>query len=468
MPFLVDASASLEEYRGLNRLYRLKGMNSLMMDSMGMDSPDQSSPVPDYVNESEMSVRAIISTPAVDRVGDILLPSGCQLDDYRKNPCVYWNHGLDQNLTTPIGKSEDPNGNLDVQITDAAVVAKCWFARSDVAAAQIFQLICERVVRATSVRETPLKSRQIFRNGQAVTEVSLWNMEEWSAAGVGVNPEALMKSLDRGRLDNRPILPSIYKSLTALLPQQPATSIGGFVETDSKLKSEGTTMADDEKEKTPADETTQETSAQAAEPEPGGDSDTADHPLGKQIIDATHSGLKSLCKCLNSADTPVMENKELKPQLAGVNDALQSQMKALEGMHTEHYPDFKSMLKSDDMDSDDSGGDSSDDSDSTMKAFLAGVNNAQLQVVGIPFRLKSMLNDKNLTKAQKKSIGDIADHLTRLVSQSKSYKPKVVEVKTESVSKSIPAKPDDSIERQRIAAEMKAIQDQLKQKTSAV
>lgn len=48
-----------------------------------------------YVDRSAMSARAIISTGTIDRVGDLLIPQGCRLDNFIKNPVVLWAHGLE-------------------------------------------------------------------------------------------------------------------------------------------------------------------------------------------------------------------------------------------------------------------------------------------------------------------------------------------------------------------------------------
>lgn len=448
-------------------------MKSLLMDSIGLDSPNTSSQIPDYVSESEMSFRAIISTPAVDRVGDVLLPSGCKLDKYRLNPCVYWNHGLDDGLTTPIGKSEDPNGNLDVLVTNENVVAKCWCSRSDRAAAQIFQLICERIVRATSVRETPLKSRQLIRNGQQVTEVSLWEVEEWSAAGIGVNPEALMKCLDRNRLDGKPIIPSIMKSLNAILPKKPATSIGGFVEKPmSTLKTDPNEMSSDgnpvnsniesdsppdkDEEKKPADEVADDKKETAAEVEPGGDSPgnpDEDGKLGRQAIGYCHDTIKSLRGNIRSA-MKSMEHEKVKDGLQDVHDELGKQKDTLEGMRGEHYPD-SSQLKSED-ESDGGGGDEDgDDSDSDMKSLLKSHSAKKYQIQAVKADLKSLSKSKSLTVKEKKLVDENIARIDRLIEESKVHAPAKI--------KSLPAeqsKPTPAVDEAE-AVKIKALEDRL-------
>ena len=173
-----------------------------------------------------MSATAVISTASIDRVGDALIPRGCRLDNYAKNPVVMWAHGL-EGITQPIGTSRDASGNLAVFVSDEDVRATSWFSQKSLAAAQIFELIDEGIIRATSVRETPIRSR-IQRNPVAgdVLVVEEWDLEEWSWCAVGVNPDAVAKALYRNRLGGQPIIPSIVKSLTAVAPSYTRFGIG--------------------------------------------------------------------------------------------------------------------------------------------------------------------------------------------------------------------------------------------------
>lgn len=58
-----------------------------------------------------MSARAVINTPREDREGDVIVPRGVHLDNYRNNPVVLWEHGLGE-LTRPIAKCQQPDGKL--------------------------------------------------------------------------------------------------------------------------------------------------------------------------------------------------------------------------------------------------------------------------------------------------------------------------------------------------------------------
>src|SRR5258708_3531667 len=59
----------------------------------------------DGVNERLMSVKCIASDIDLDRVGDIVIPEGGDLTNYRRNPAVCLNH---QAYPLPIAKARNP------------------------------------------------------------------------------------------------------------------------------------------------------------------------------------------------------------------------------------------------------------------------------------------------------------------------------------------------------------------------
>ncbi|MHC4745028.1 MAG: hypothetical protein ACYS8Z_24185, partial [Planctomycetota bacterium] len=54
------------------------------------------------VDAEERTVTAVISTGAIDRDGEVLLPKGVVLEAYLKNPVVLWAHDY---WDKPIGKA---------------------------------------------------------------------------------------------------------------------------------------------------------------------------------------------------------------------------------------------------------------------------------------------------------------------------------------------------------------------------
>ena len=82
------------------------------------------------VDEQERTVTAVISTGAIDRDNEILLPKGADFEQYMKNPVVLWAHSYGE---VPIGKA------LWIKKTWKNIKAKLQFADTP-QAEEIYQL----------------------------------------------------------------------------------------------------------------------------------------------------------------------------------------------------------------------------------------------------------------------------------------------------------------------------------------
>ncbi len=408
------APATIDDF--LERRPRFSGCHYKLLPagrSLAIDVSGQPS-----IDRQAMSARSVISTATIDRVGDLLIPRGCQLDNYVKNPVVMWAHGM-EGIAPPIGTSRDPDGNVAVIITDDDVQATCWFSQKSLEAAQIFELIDEGIVRATSVRETPIKSH-LQRDPIAgdVLIVEEWDLEEWSWCAIGVNPDAVAKTLHRNRLGGQPIAASIVKSLISVAPTSKRWGIGLPME---KTNMDPGRPNDDDGATAVADE-------QTTEPiDDDSGSDAENEPYGSTVVAAVHASLAAAIHNIEEAMGP-LENPPVKEGLTEILTALQSQMAAVEGLHSVNYPDQDS-LKADDNEGDGSG--------ESMKAFLAAGRIAPLQVLGLGSRLKRLVGATNLTLDQRRTLGDVARQMTRLVSQSKSYQQDADATKIAALQKSI-------------------------------
>lgn len=137
-----------------------------------------------------------ISTDAVDRDGDVVLPGGGDFRHYRDNPVVLWTH---QHQVPAIAKS------LWERVEGHGVLACPQFAQTDFAQ-EIFELYADEILRAWSVGFLPRLERGFTRDELAARPewtkarnvVALWEMVEYSGCNVPINPDALRLSLSRG------------------------------------------------------------------------------------------------------------------------------------------------------------------------------------------------------------------------------------------------------------------------------
>lgn len=439
----IDFEQIVTHDRGIGFQRRLKGLDGEYLKGTVIDNPSTEI---SNIDLNRMCASAVISTATLDRVGDVLVPEGCELTDYEKNPVVLWSHGLEMGIPFPVGTARDPISNeLSVQIKSDSVTSWCFFSQSYAPAVQIFGLIDEKIIRATSVRETPINASQRFKDGQTILYVPKWGLEEWSWCAVGVNPDAVRKCLDRNRIDGKQIVEPIYKALVPLAAKLKKPGKGfdmaGLKASNPNdlMQSDKSTKAEDE---TPQDEggssgdakNTDDTGGEVApEAEAGGeppkDVDPKDAPYGKQLIDSTHDGIKSICKCLNEGVGDQLEHEGVKSDLADVNDSLKSMMAGLQASHAKHYPRFKCNLKSDDMDE----GDSADEDE--MKSFLAGSVLHRSSLAGMRHELKRLGDATNLNTAQKSLLKRLVGQCDRTMKSAKEFAP--TQGNTESSLKSV-------------------------------
>jgi len=150
------------------------------------------------------SFTAAISTNAVDRDGEVLMPQGMDATEFYKNPAVFWNHDYKR---PPIGKQIGKFKRDDTGIIASAEFAKRpddivgpWFPD------EIRGLVRAGVIRGISVGFSEVEGgcRQATKIdkdhfGAAVSRVfSMWKLLEWSIAPLQSNPDALIQASHKG------------------------------------------------------------------------------------------------------------------------------------------------------------------------------------------------------------------------------------------------------------------------------
>tara|TARA_R110002051_G_scaffold319494_1_gene403640 strand:+ start:1161 stop:2024 length:864 start_codon:yes stop_codon:yes gene_type:complete len=143
------------------------------------------------------TVTAKISTTSIDRDGEVLLPSGIDLKDFRKNPVVLLNH--DQG-GLPVGRA------LSVKRQSDGIIAEVQFAERPAGHPSsvewipdtVFNLFQQGILKAFSVGFIPLEMREptdkdYKKFGDDVRNViSKWSLLEFSVVNVPANQDALV------------------------------------------------------------------------------------------------------------------------------------------------------------------------------------------------------------------------------------------------------------------------------------
>lgn len=446
--------------RALNRFCKLLSGSDLI--AYGLDIGEAK------VDTKTMTVGpVVISTPVVDRVGDVLPPLGLRrIDEYRANPIVHWEHGLsgEEGGSMPIANSEDADGNFALSITDGGVIAAARFHGKTKLSEQVFTLIDDGVIKATSVRAEPLKTHMVRdENGELVLVMDEWYMPEWSFGAMGVNPETLLKTVRDEKIRGQSLDASLLKSFRPLVPVLTATTVaGGMPDHLKALPPKDAKDDDDEKPKPtegdegkppakptgdapppaaaktddappadaasdappaddkPVDQGTDEATAADAEP-PADDVNTSKY--GSQVLTAFHQKLAELTALLAEASGPV-ENPDVKVATDGILHVMSELSKTVEDLHGKVYGE----QLGGGMDQQQPASDPPPDEEA-IKSFLASGRVPVVTFKGCAYGLKTLLRDRTLSDEHRKTIVEHLERLTAFEVTAKSH----VEARTKSL-----------------------------------
>lgn len=154
------------------------------------------------VLKKERAVISYISTAAIDRDREQLIPSGVILDNYRKNPVVLWGHDY---KSIPIGK------NVWIKSDGRGLIAKTIFAKNE-RADEIYRGYTEDVggtgplLKAWSVGFIPIEVEDVeIRDARDAREkpkriYPKWELLEYSGVPIPSCPEALTLAIEKGAI----------------------------------------------------------------------------------------------------------------------------------------------------------------------------------------------------------------------------------------------------------------------------
>lgn len=147
----------------------------------------------------------VFSDEKPDRAGDIILQSGWQLANYKRNPVVLWGHanGIDSEADIPIGRA------TNVRVDGGKLVGEIEFAVNESErAARIYRLASAGYIKAGSVGFRPLKVNHIAEESERnKLGLGRWGVVfekqellEFSLCAVPCNPGALQLSVKSGAI----------------------------------------------------------------------------------------------------------------------------------------------------------------------------------------------------------------------------------------------------------------------------
>ena len=188
------------------------------------------------VSSGDRAFIAKITTNAVDRDREVLLPDGMDAKDFEKNPVIFWGHDY---FSPPLGKATSLKRERDH-----------WLARGEMArrpddhpeAAEWFpdtvlSLMDQDVIKGVSVGFDPVTSRKPTdddrkRFGDGVSNVvARWKLLEFSIAPIPAKQDALITAVGKGWLR-----PETAKAVWGVEPKAAKNPVFLFIPAIKKRK----------------------------------------------------------------------------------------------------------------------------------------------------------------------------------------------------------------------------------------
>ena len=138
---------------------------------------------------SDDEVEVVMSTGAIARDGHILVPQGAQLDNYRANPVVLWQH----DAKVPVARASD------IRVAGNDITAKITFAPLGVSpdADKVRGLVKSGIVNAVSVGFDPIDGDPLDpRRPYAGKRYTEWELLECSFVSVPADTGAIVTARD--------------------------------------------------------------------------------------------------------------------------------------------------------------------------------------------------------------------------------------------------------------------------------
>lgn len=127
----------------------------------------------------------ILHDESVNSYGFRMLTNGVVLDDFKKNPVMFYNH---DDREMPIGRWEN------IRIEDGKILAEANFDQGDPRAKEIARKVEEGYISACSVGAWVLESTSdasLYIDGQDAPTVTKWSLREVSICNIPANHNAL-------------------------------------------------------------------------------------------------------------------------------------------------------------------------------------------------------------------------------------------------------------------------------------
>lgn len=133
-------------------------------------------------------IEGFANKATIDRGDEIITTDAWELDNFKKNPVILFNHGMDTLGGTPVGKA------VEVKQTDDGLFLKVKMSNSQAPGIKMVRdLVEERILKAFSVGFNPKESDVVQTDGKSIRKITKAELFEVSIVGVPMNQDSLFE-----------------------------------------------------------------------------------------------------------------------------------------------------------------------------------------------------------------------------------------------------------------------------------
>lgn len=145
-------------------------------------------------NAGGVEIAGFANKATIDRGDELIATDAWKLDNFKKNPIILFNHGMDSLGGTPVGKA------TEVRPTDEGLFLKVKLSNSKAPGIQMVRdLVEERILKAFSVGFNPIKSENVDMDGKSVKKITEAELFEVSIVGIPMNQDSLFELAEKGQ-----------------------------------------------------------------------------------------------------------------------------------------------------------------------------------------------------------------------------------------------------------------------------
>ena len=137
---------------------------------------------------SGVFIEGFANKATVDRGDEMIATDAWELDNFKRNPIILFNHGLDTLGGTPVGKA------TEIRQTEEGLYLKVKMSNSQAPGIKMVrELVEERILKAFSVGFNPKQTDTVDIDGKSVRKISKAELFEVSIVGVPMNQDSLFE-----------------------------------------------------------------------------------------------------------------------------------------------------------------------------------------------------------------------------------------------------------------------------------